>query len=156
MLDINDQSMPIIYAITPTYARPVQKAELTRLCHVFLLVPNVHWILVEDSKSKLKFIYRKNRLSSIQLYLHVYTTNRECVNYIIFACLVKTQLVTNFLENECGVKYTHLNVLTPSDEKLQATDPNWLKPRGVHQRNEGLHWLRQHLRNQRNHAGNLK
>ena len=54
VLDVNDNSMPIIYAITPTYARPVQKAELTRLCNVFLLVPNIHWILVEDSKSKFK------------------------------------------------------------------------------------------------------
>ena len=53
VLDINDHSMPIIYAITPTYARPVQRAELTRLCNVFLLVPNLHWILIEDSKGKL-------------------------------------------------------------------------------------------------------
>ena len=52
VLDVNDQSMPIIYAITPTYARPQQKAELTRLCNVFLLVPNLHWILIEDSKGK--------------------------------------------------------------------------------------------------------
>ena len=58
VLDVNDNSMPIIYAITPTYARPVQKAELTRLCNVFLLVPNIHWILVEDSKSKF-LIYEK-------------------------------------------------------------------------------------------------
>ena len=48
--DINDQSMPIIFVITPTYARPAQKAELTRLCNTFLLVPNLHWILVEDAK----------------------------------------------------------------------------------------------------------
>jgi len=118
VLDVNDQSMPIIYAITPTYARPQQKAELTRLCYTFLLVPNLHWILIEDSK-------------------------------------VKTELVKNFLATECGVKYTHLNVATPPEEKLKAKDPNWLKPRGVHQRNEGLHWLRQHLRNQRSHSGGV-
>lgn len=47
--DLNDLSQPVIYAITPTYARPVQKAELTRLCHTFLLVPNFHWIVVEDA-----------------------------------------------------------------------------------------------------------
>ncbi|KAG5673383.1 hypothetical protein PVAND_003439 [Polypedilum vanderplanki] len=40
---------PIIYAITPTYARPVQKAELTRLSHVFRLVPNLFWVIVEDA-----------------------------------------------------------------------------------------------------------
>ena len=66
---------------------------------------------------------------------------------------MKTELVKNFLFTECGVKYTHLNVVTPPEEKLKAKDPNWLKPRGVHQRNEGLHWLRQHLRNQRSHSG---
>ena len=51
-VDVNDNSLPIIYAVTPTYARPVQKAELTRLCQTFLLVPNLHWVLVEDSKMK--------------------------------------------------------------------------------------------------------
>lgn len=29
-----DPEAPIIYAITPTYARPVQKAELTRYVHM--------------------------------------------------------------------------------------------------------------------------
>ena len=41
-----------IYVITPTYSRPVQKAELTRLASVFLMVPNLHWIVVEDSPRK--------------------------------------------------------------------------------------------------------
>uniref|UniRef100_A0A8C9RGF0 Galactosylgalactosylxylosylprotein 3-beta-glucuronosyltransferase n=1 Tax=Scleropages formosus TaxID=113540 RepID=A0A8C9RGF0_SCLFO len=41
--------LPTIYVITPTYARLVQKAELTRLSHTFLLVPQLHWIVVEDS-----------------------------------------------------------------------------------------------------------
>lgn len=43
---------PTIYAITPTFTRPVQKAELTRLSQTFLLVPNFHWIIVEDSPNK--------------------------------------------------------------------------------------------------------
>ncbi|XP_014206811.1 galactosylgalactosylxylosylprotein 3-beta-glucuronosyltransferase I [Copidosoma floridanum] len=43
---------PTIYAITPTFARPVQKAELTRLSQTFLLAPNFHWIVVEDSPNK--------------------------------------------------------------------------------------------------------
>lgn len=108
VLDINDHSMPTIYVVTPTYARPVQKAELTRLCQTLLLVPNVHWVLVEDS-------------------------------------IKKTDLVTNLLKR-CGVPYTHLNALTPPHEKLKDTDPNWIKPRGVNQRNEGLFWLREHAR----------
>ncbi|XP_026072196.1 galactosylgalactosylxylosylprotein 3-beta-glucuronosyltransferase 3 [Carassius auratus] len=41
--------VPRIYVITPTYARLVQKAELTRLSHTFLHVPHLHWIMVEDA-----------------------------------------------------------------------------------------------------------
>ena len=66
----------------------------------------------------------------------------------------KTNLVKNLMAEECGVKYTHLNAETPANKKMTDKDPNWLKPRGVPQRNEGLHWLRQHLREQRNHPGN--
>lgn len=44
-----EDELPTIYVVTPTYARYVQKAELTRLSHTFMLVPKVHWIIVEDS-----------------------------------------------------------------------------------------------------------
>lgn len=46
--DLDD--LPWIYVITPTYGRYVQKAELTRLAHTLMLVPNIHWILVEDAE----------------------------------------------------------------------------------------------------------
>jgi hypothetical protein len=39
----------IIYCITPTYFRNVEMAELTRLSHIFLLVPNLFWVIVEDA-----------------------------------------------------------------------------------------------------------
>eukprot|EP00095_Tigriopus_kingsejongensis_P005606 snap_masked-scaffold541_size141817-processed-gene-0.8 protein:Tk05606 transcript:snap_masked-scaffold541_size141817-processed-gene-0.8-mRNA-1 annotation:"galactosylgalactosylxylosylprotein 3-beta-glucuronosyltransferase i" len=103
-LDVNDHSQPVIYAITPTYAREVQKAELTRLCHTFLLVPNFHWIVVEDARAK-------------------------------------TKLVTDFL-TKCGVTFSHLFVPTPPDLKIQPDEQNWRRPRGVHQRNEALSWIR--------------
>lgn len=45
-------SLPTIFVITPTYARLVQKAELTRLAQTFLHVPQLHWIVVEDSPQK--------------------------------------------------------------------------------------------------------
>lgn len=54
---------------------------------------------------------------------------------------VKTRLVTNFLAN-CGIENTHLNVATPKNVKLKSSDPQWLKPRGVLQRNAGLTWIR--------------
>jgi len=45
-------SLPVIYIVTPTYARPVQKAELTRLQNTLIHVPSLHWILVEDADSR--------------------------------------------------------------------------------------------------------
>ncbi len=41
---------PIIYCITPTYFRDVEMAELTRISHLFLLVPNLFWVIVEDAE----------------------------------------------------------------------------------------------------------
>lgn len=54
----------------------------------------------------------------------------------------KTGLVTRFLAL-CKIPYTHLNVATPAEYKLKQNNPNWLKPRGVLQRTEGLRWVRQ-------------
>ena len=99
--------LPTIFAITPTYARPVQKAELVRLSQTLLHVKNFHWIVVEDSESE-------------------------------------TRLVKEFLQHS-GLKYTLLNVATPKDYKLKQNDPNWLKPRGVLQRNLGIKWIRDNV-----------
>lgn len=99
-------TLPKIYAITPTYARPAQKAELTRLSHLFMLVPNLHWIIIEDSNS---------------------TT-----------ALVRNLLIRAGLEN----RFTQLFIKTPPEFKLEGKDPNWIKPRGVEQRNLALTWLR--------------
>jgi len=44
--------VPTIFVITPTYARPVQKAELIHMVNAFRQVPNLHWIIVEDSSVK--------------------------------------------------------------------------------------------------------
>ncbi|XP_042883834.1 galactosylgalactosylxylosylprotein 3-beta-glucuronosyltransferase P-like [Penaeus japonicus] len=40
---------PKIYVITPTYRRPEQVAELTRLSQTLMLVPNLHWLVAEDA-----------------------------------------------------------------------------------------------------------
>ena len=47
---IDNQQLPVIYVITPTYRRLVQLAELTQLAQTLSLVPSVHWIVVEDSQ----------------------------------------------------------------------------------------------------------
>ncbi|CAK9802000.1 Galactosylgalactosylxylosylprotein 3-beta-glucuronosyltransferase I [Anthophora quadrimaculata] len=63
---------PTIYAITPTFARPVQKAELTRLSQTFLHVPNFHWIVVEDAAIKTKLVTHFLENSGL-IYTHLAT-----------------------------------------------------------------------------------
>ncbi|KAM4701351.1 galactosylgalactosylxylosylprotein 3-beta-glucuronosyltransferase 1-like isoform 1-T2 [Discoglossus pictus] len=50
------EDVPTIYVITPTYTRPVQKAELIRLANTFLHVVNLHWIVVEDAPRRTKLV----------------------------------------------------------------------------------------------------
>ena len=70
------QHFETVFAITPTYARPVQKAELTRLANVFLMVPNLHWILVEDSDSKTRLVTEFLENSGIK-YTHLNVATPE-------------------------------------------------------------------------------
>ncbi|CAI5798185.1 galactosylgalactosylxylosylprotein 3-beta-glucuronosyltransferase 3 [Podarcis lilfordi] len=100
-----EQALPVIYAVTPTYARLVQKAELVRLSQTLLHVKNLHWIVVEDAPAK-------------------------------------TQLVSELLA-QSHLHFTHLHTETPKEHKRKESDPNWLKPRGVEQRNLALQWLRE-------------
>ncbi|CAH2035417.1 unnamed protein product, partial [Iphiclides podalirius] len=44
----NDTSLKMIYYVTPTYPRPEQVPELTRLAHTLMHVPHVHWIIADD------------------------------------------------------------------------------------------------------------
>lgn len=46
------QNRPIIYCITPTYWRYVQRAELTRISQTLKLIQNIHWIVIEDAAKK--------------------------------------------------------------------------------------------------------
>ena len=100
-----NEHLPSIYVVTPTKIRLEQKADLTRLSYTLRHVPNLHWIVIEDSETE-------------------------------------TPLVKKLLTN-CKLQYTHLVVSTPEVHKLKVTDPNWLKPRGVPQRNAGIKWLRE-------------
>ena len=107
--------------ITPTYARLNQKADLTRLSYTLILVPRLHWIIVEDSEEPTSLV--TNFLSRLQ-----------------------QEVIPDFCSD---LKVTRLNVATPDEFKLRARDPNWLKPRGVLQRNLGLQWIRSQYRKHR-------
>lgn len=72
----NVDNLPIIYAVTPTFYRPVQKAELTRLSHVFRLVPNLFWVIVEDAdetSALVRNLINKAGLSERAVLLHAKT-----------------------------------------------------------------------------------
>ncbi|XP_046687117.1 LOW QUALITY PROTEIN: galactosylgalactosylxylosylprotein 3-beta-glucuronosyltransferase I-like [Homalodisca vitripennis] len=56
----------------------------------------------------------------------------------------KTALVTNLL-TDSRLNFTHLNEPTPAEWKHKPKEPNWVKPRGVLQRNRALAWLRDNL-----------
>lgn len=77
----NNDHIPTIYIVTPTYARHVQKAELTRLSHTFLLVPKIHWILVEDSDRATKlvsaFVERLDHEFGFKSITHLQTTTPD-------------------------------------------------------------------------------
>jgi Glycosyltransferase family 43 len=45
------EGLPVIYVVTPTYRRPEQVPELTRMAQTLLNVPAIHWIVVEDNNS---------------------------------------------------------------------------------------------------------
>lgn len=111
----------MIYVITPTYSRPTQIPDLTRLSHTLLLIPRLHWILIEDSPSP---------TSSVSDFLHhldhYFLTGDDCHRY--------------------DLTWTRLHVPTPAMYKLRAKDPAWAKPKGVLQRNLGLKWLRDQSR----------
>lgn len=53
-----DPHLPWVFAITPTYARFTQKADLVRLSQTLLHVTNLHWILVEDSTFRTDLVSR--------------------------------------------------------------------------------------------------
>ncbi|KAJ8248151.1 hypothetical protein GJAV_G00238880 [Gymnothorax javanicus] len=73
----NRTALPVIYAITPTYSRTVQKAELTRLSNTFRQVPGFHWIVVEDSNTRTELVSRFLAHSGLSYtHLHVQTPRR--------------------------------------------------------------------------------
>lgn len=42
----------IIFVITPTYTRPTQMADMTRLSQTLRLVKDIFWVVVEDSHNR--------------------------------------------------------------------------------------------------------
>ena len=92
-LPSRNKPLPPIYMVTPTYARWTQKADLTRLAQTLMHVPNLHWIVVEDSEEKTKlvtsFLLRHKQLLK-STHLNVRTERSQ--RYYCF-CEMRTPLV---------------------------------------------------------------
>ena len=59
-----------IFVVTATYTRYTQQVDLTTICHTLMLVPNVVWIVIEDSKSRTRTVTRlleRCRVKSVHL-----------------------------------------------------------------------------------------
>ncbi|XP_017055040.1 galactosylgalactosylxylosylprotein 3-beta-glucuronosyltransferase I-like [Drosophila ficusphila] len=63
---VQADTLPTIYAVTPTYPRPAQKAELTRLSHLFMLMPHLHWIIVEDTNATTSLVRNLLKRSGLE------------------------------------------------------------------------------------------
>ncbi|XP_066916037.1 galactosylgalactosylxylosylprotein 3-beta-glucuronosyltransferase 3-like [Clytia hemisphaerica] len=67
-----DPAVPWVFAITPTHTRYTQKADLVRLSQTLQHVTNLHWIIVEDSKSSTQVVHNV-LLDSGLSFTHLYT-----------------------------------------------------------------------------------
>lgn len=55
-----------LYIITPTYRRPEQIPELTRVAHTLMLLKNVHWLVIEDATVPTKQVTRLLERTSLK------------------------------------------------------------------------------------------
>ena len=53
---LTSQKTPRLYIITPTYRRPEQIAELTRMAQTLMHVQNLHWLVIEDAENKTQLV----------------------------------------------------------------------------------------------------
>ena len=108
--------LPLIFAVTPTYKRWTQKADLTQLCQTLSHIPSLRWIVIEDSTQKTQLV--TNLLARCPV-------NSTHLNF-------KTS--PSLLDNP------------PSKNSSEAKKPHVKKPRGIEQRNVALKWIRRHYR----------
>ncbi|XP_002125521.2 galactosylgalactosylxylosylprotein 3-beta-glucuronosyltransferase sqv-8-like [Ciona intestinalis] len=67
-----------IYAVTCTYTRITQKADLTRLIQTLMHVSSLHWIVVEDSDKETPLVKKLLENSGLK-YTHLYTKNSAAI-----------------------------------------------------------------------------
>lgn len=65
-----ETNLPMIYLITPTYKRPEQIPDLTRLAQTLMHVPSITWLIIEDAESLSPVVTEILKRSGIR-YVHL-------------------------------------------------------------------------------------
>lgn len=82
----NDEA--VIFLITPTYTRPTQMPDMTRLAQTLRLVPNVFWIVVEDSHNESKYAaFRFNLMATYHFVFFLELWRRSFDEPIFRTCI---------------------------------------------------------------------
>lgn len=114
--------LPTIHVITPTYSRPVQKAELTRLANTLLHVPNLHWILVEDSQRQTTLVgqfLKETKLNYTHLNVETprnYKVRGDTRDARIPRGTIQRNLALRWLRETCGVNCSQAGVVYFADD----------------------------------------
>ncbi|XP_061754103.1 galactosylgalactosylxylosylprotein 3-beta-glucuronosyltransferase 1 [Nerophis ophidion] len=108
------QRQPIIYAITPTYSRPVQKADLTSIANTFLNVVNLHWIVVEDSQNRTSLVSRLLQTTGLS-YTHLNVPSPTTFKPNGKGTLQRNKAL-EWLRQTFNVNDTHLGVVYFADD----------------------------------------
>ncbi|XP_023700784.1 galactosylgalactosylxylosylprotein 3-beta-glucuronosyltransferase 1-like isoform X2 [Paramormyrops kingsleyae] len=115
-------TLPTIHVVTPTYGRPVQRAELTRLANTLLHVPNLHWILVEDAARPTALVGRLLRNTGLN-YTHLsvetprgYKSRADARDPRIPRGTVQRNLALRWLRETLGSNSTQRGVVYFADD----------------------------------------
>lgn len=90
---------PTLYLITPTYRRPEQLAELTRMAQTLMHVRNLVWLVIEDANSTTELVTKLLDKTGIE-YHHMIgetETDRERL-CVIIKCTKQTRREKTFYE----------------------------------------------------------
>ncbi len=105
LVNIHDkfQDLPFIYLITPTYYRETQLADLTSLRNTLLLVPNMLWIVIEDSE---------NKTTRLTVFLNTFKINHVQLNSLTplyNSSGVKDKRIRGVVQRNCALRWLRDN-----------------------------------------------
>ena len=66
-----------VFAVTPTYTRHTQKVDLTSLCYIIQQVPNLIWIVIEDSTTKTTLVANLLQRCKVIPILYTYSPSHQ-------------------------------------------------------------------------------